>query len=189
MGSVFGHIGEETPKFDPVETSKDGGYEIRRYHATRAIEARTSEENRSFMTLAGYIGVRGEPRNVKKEPIAMTAPVVSCSDAPDSVGRMQFVLPSQFSPGGPATPPASSNPQVSVVERPPKLMAVMGFSGRWSDEDFKGKRDELVQLLKDDGRPLREPLYWEIYRYNPPWTLNFMRTNEVAVELREGSSL
>ncbi len=41
MGSIFGHIGEETPKFDPVETS-ESGYEIRRYHATRAIEANDS---------------------------------------------------------------------------------------------------------------------------------------------------
>jgi hypothetical protein len=35
-----------------------------------------SPDSSGFMTLAGYIGVRGTPQNVKSEPIAMTAPVV-----------------------------------------------------------------------------------------------------------------
>jgi len=36
-----------------------------------------------------------------------------------------------------------------------------------------------------DGFRIKKPLNVETYRYNPPWTLSFLRTNEVAIELEE----
>mmetsp|Transcript_17641 Transcript_17641/g.21723 ORF Transcript_17641/g.21723 Transcript_17641/m.21723 type:complete len:132 (+) Transcript_17641:304-699(+) len=82
MGSLVGHIGEETPTYEVL--SKTSEYEIRRYGPR--LEVCTSmeegvDEGAPFRRLAGYIGVLSKPQNESKtaqkpETIAMTAPVV-----------------------------------------------------------------------------------------------------------------
>lgn len=188
MGSVFGRIGEEQPKYE-VKDSKEGEYEIRSYPPNIAIETSQSglqskeKDSAPFMRLAGYIGVRSTPQNVEQQPIAMTAPVV-CVKPPEGADneggdRMQFILPSSLT----SPPEPTENSGVSVVKRSGKLMAVRTFTGGWADGQFDVERDKLLEFLKRDGVEIVKPMYYETYRYNPPWTISSMRTNEVAIEL------
>eukprot|EP00486_Rosalina_sp_Unknown_P001687 CAMPEP_0201567118 /NCGR_PEP_ID=MMETSP0190_2-20130828/7428_1 /ASSEMBLY_ACC=CAM_ASM_000263 /TAXON_ID=37353 /ORGANISM="Rosalina sp." /LENGTH=66 /DNA_ID=CAMNT_0047986707 /DNA_START=495 /DNA_END=695 /DNA_ORIENTATION=+ len=42
---------------------------------------------------------------------------------------------------------------------------------------------ELVETLKKDKIAMIEPIEWEFWRFNPPWTVPWLRTNEIAVKL------
>ena len=90
MGSVFGKIGEETPRYEVVERLGAGGaVEVRRYgeqwlasvSSADVPEAATQEQFQSvaFRALARYIGVFSRPANAGAEAISMTAPVVITS--------------------------------------------------------------------------------------------------------------
>jgi len=140
MGSVFGRISEETPKFALVRALKKHDVQIRRYAPNTAImydrsarpsdADRNGDENGGFMKLAGYIGVGGRPQNDKGEAIAMTAPVLMTNSR-----KMNFILPSSETRDG-HEPPRPTNPDVHVVKRGEVLMAVKTFSGSWGDEAF-----------------------------------------------------
>eukprot|EP00475_Leptophrys_vorax_P025195 TRINITY_DN35232_c0_g1_i2.p1 TRINITY_DN35232_c0_g1~~TRINITY_DN35232_c0_g1_i2.p1 ORF type:complete len:275 (+),score=0.52 TRINITY_DN35232_c0_g1_i2:315-1139(+) len=87
MGTVFGRIEVETPKFD-VEVKRPA-FEIRRYPPQMAAQVTYDGDHfqrvgsrEGFFALAGYIGVMTAPQNRKPsadEPqsIAMTAPVIT----------------------------------------------------------------------------------------------------------------
>jgi hypothetical protein len=90
MGSVFGKVGEETPRFDVLGRIGPGGtVEVRRYgemwlasvSSTDVPEAATREEFQgvAFRALARYIGVFSRPANAGSVGISMTAPVVLTS--------------------------------------------------------------------------------------------------------------
>ena len=206
MGSIFGRISEEMPKYTLLKSVASSQVQIRRYAPNVAIKYdisarpsnadRNKDENGGFMKLAGYIGVGGRAQNSRGEAIAMTAPVVMTKDR-----KMEFILPeSQFGDGiennNVEKPPSPTNPDVHVVNRPEVLMAVKTFSGNWGDEAFDYQKNELMKILStekadEDGADLKSsftiktPLNVETYRYNPPWTISIWRTNEVAIELEE----
>ena len=185
MGSVVGKIREERPEYT-VRSSVEGEYEIRVYKPNIAIETPVSgmgsKENDSapFMKLAGYIGVRTSPQNTRKEPISMTAPVVSVKSS-DGTDKMQFILPSKLT----EPPEPHEGTGVSVVKRSEKIMAVKTLSGSWDYQAFEKERDTLLGRITRDGIEILTPMYWEIYRYNPPWTIPSMRTSEVAIQLEK----
>ena len=186
MGSVFGTIREERPEYT-VRSVKDGEYEIREYKPNIAIETHRTFQNPKevdsgpFMRLAGYIGVRTSPQNVRQEPISMTAPVVcvKSTETEKEGDKMQFILPSKLTD----PPEPTEGSQVSVVKRSEKIMAVSTMKGAMDDKQFEEERDKLLEKLSRDGVEVSNPLYWETYRYNPPWTIPSMRTNEVAIQL------
>lgn len=125
----------------------------------------------------------------------MTAPVVTNDpDSNNKMTHMQFILPSKFSPGYDTsdglheTPPAPENENVKILDRERKVMAVKTFSGYWEDAEFQEKYQEFLVELKANKHikpQIREPVRWEIYRYNPPWTIAQLRTNEIAIQLVE----
>jgi len=183
MGSVFGTINEERPRYT-VRSSVEGEYEIREYKPNIAIETpyigvvSKESESTQFMKLAGYIGVRSTPQNNRNEPISMTAPVVSIKG--DTRGdKMQFILPSKLTD----PPMPIEGTDVSIVRRSEKIMAVATISGSWDEERFETERDLLLERLSRDGIEIKKPMYWEVYRYNPPWTIPCFKTSEVAIEL------
>ena len=187
MGSVFGVIREERPKYTVRSTSAvSGEYEVRVYKPNIAIETpQTSQDPKEkdrgpFMKLAGYIGVRGTPQNTLQEPISMTAPVV-CVKSNTDEDKMQFILPSKIE--DPPTPNEGTN--VSIVKRSEKIMAVRTVSGATDDHKFEKERDMLLEMLSRDGIEIAKPMLWETYRYNPPWTIPSMRTSEVAIQLEK----
>jgi hypothetical protein len=79
------------------------------------------------------------------------------------------------------TLPKPNNPQVSIKSIPLQQFAVIRFSGLVDEEKMVLKLAELnrwieTKKLKAIGIP-------ELARYNPPWTLPFLRRNELMVEV------
>jgi hypothetical protein len=160
---------------------KLGGVEIRLY--PKIVVAKVSNlEQDSFGLLFRFIS----GNNVQKEKVRMTTPVVSeeikmtspvLSDFSNQ-GYMAFVMPSDFSL---ETTPLPLDGRVKIEEVPPRLVAVLRFSGSWSETHFKEKTKELLEELAK----AKVKTVGEIFTmlYNPPFTPSFLRRNEVAIEV------
>jgi hypothetical protein len=163
----------ETPKYKVVR--RIGNVEIRQYPAlilaTTKIKAEEAS-NEAFGIIAGYI-FGGNDAN---RQISMTAPVMTTNEK--DIFSMSFVMPSSFDIGS-LPKPTSKN--IILQRKKPSRFAVIKFSGYVN----KGKLSKYAELLKSSldknrikfkGNPI-------LMRYNPPWTLPFLRKNEIALEL------
>ena len=77
--------------------------------------------------------------------------------------------------------PTPNDPKVKLVPLPPKRFAVVRFSGLVDDKDVEEQTAALrafvsKQQLTAVGTP-------SLARYDPPWTLWFLRRNEIMLEL------
>lgn len=112
-----------------------------------------------------------EPRS---EKISMTAPV--SMERTGGQWRVWFVMPGRYTMD---TIPRPNNPAVKLREIPATTYAVIRFSGFTGEEKVAKKTAELVAWMKEKGlAPIGKP---ELARYNPPWTLPFLRRNEIMV--------
>eukprot|EP00246_Nothoceros_aenigmaticus_P003641 TRINITY_DN14816_c0_g1_i1.p1 TRINITY_DN14816_c0_g1~~TRINITY_DN14816_c0_g1_i1.p1 ORF type:complete len:224 (+),score=48.80 TRINITY_DN14816_c0_g1_i1:156-827(+) len=106
------------------------------------------------------------------EKVAMTAPVVTAET--DGHISMQFVLPSKYNAGN---APKPTDERVSVREIPSRKFGVITFSGVADQQLVEKKRERLRKALQDAGYTVTGS--YVVARYNPPFTLSFLRTNEV----------
>ncbi len=209
---IFGKIDVAEPTFKTV-LSRAGctvPYDVRSYGKRFAIETEwtsTGKSNKemdsSFFALAKYIGVIGQPQNEgtvsiamtapvvmemgKGQKIAMTAPVVMKGSA-SSQKRMQFILPCEFDDMSKI--PKPTNPAVTVKELHPAIGAVHKFSGVFNEEIMIEKAKALASQLREDGirgKMSDEEVVerFQFWGYNPPFTIPFLRRNEVWIELSE----
>jgi hypothetical protein len=184
----------EEPKFTLLE--KEQSFEIRQYEpkliAEVLVDGDMSEaSSKGFKLIADFIFGNNTTQSGKSEKISMTAPVaVKLSTEKISmtapVGlqksnnrwRVYFVMPSQYTL---QTLPKPNNPQVSIKLMPAQKFAVVRFSGLVDEEKMNMKLAELNQWIKRKNfKTLSNP---ELARYNPPWTLPFLRRNELLVEV------
>jgi hypothetical protein len=192
--SVFGIRSVwEQPPFENLDML-DGGVEVRRYGprlvAETTVEA-TDEEtarNAAFRILAAYIF--GENR--RREEVAMTAPV-AVGDASEPIAMtapveaaragaghwsMRFFLPAALTL---ESAPEPTDPRVRLRDAPPETLAVLRFSGRGRPDAVAERLRELLGRLPGSRwRAAGEPI---ALFYDPPWTLWFLRRNEVAVHV------
>jgi len=199
----------EEPAFELLEKSEN--IEIRQYRPIIVAETfvdgdLSSASNKGFRLIADYIFGNNESMRMSadkpSEKIAMTAPVSVEPVAPSeriamtaSVNvepqgdfasammqagrwRIQFTMPSEYSM---ATLPRPRNPVVTVREVPGKRYAVLVFSGFAGKEKAQQKTDELLDWLK--AKNIVAIATPQLARYNPPWTLPFLRRNEILVEV------
>jgi hypothetical protein len=155
--------------------------EIRRYPKIIIAKAANLDSD-NFGLLFRFIS--GD--NTQKEKVKMTTPVVSqeiqmispvLSDFSNQ-GYMAFVMPAEFST---ETTPLPLDNRVKIEEVPSRLVAVLRFSGSWSETHFKEKTTELLQELVDAKIVPVGPVFSMLY--NPPLTPSFLRRNEVAIEV------
>jgi len=179
--AVFGVVGEETPAFEVLRTAGKAAvaYEVRRYAAYQAAETPSSEDGDGFMVLANYIGVLGEAKNEGAQKMAMTTPVASTMGQ-GGQGKMMFSLPKSVD-----APPKPTDERVKTLTRPASTWAVHQYRGAWNLEQATSVADRLRAQLKEDGENVDDRSQWEWLRYNPPFTLPWFRTNEVAIKLRD----
>jgi hypothetical protein len=112
----------------------------------------------------------------KNEKISMTAPVSMTKDA--GKWRIYFVMPSKYTL---ETLPIPNNKAVSLRALPARSFAALRFSGLAGEEKTAKKTEELLTWLKIKNiQAVGAP---ELARYNPPWTLPFLRRNEILVEI------
>jgi hypothetical protein len=167
----------EEPKYTLVE--KFGEFELRAYApkvlAETLVEGSLDDASSvGFRRIADYIFGNNRAHNGGNEKISMTAPVTT--QQANGKWRMYFVMPSQYSL---ITLPTPNNPDVTLREMPATQMAVIRFSGLAGEEKIAKKTAELRAWLESKNiAPEGEP---ELARYNPPWSLPFLRRNEVMV--------
>lgn len=194
--SVFGLRSEETPNYEVL--AKEENMEIRQYSpyivASTYVEGSFDEtQNQAFRILAGYIFGDNEkqskismtapvvmnPQKSGAEKIAMTAPVVQ---APQGSGwLMTFMMPSQYKKIEDLPKPKDSRVVFKKIES--QKMAVITFTGFWSEKKNTKMADRLKLWMtsKEQYEIISEPRF---AGYDPPWTLPFLRRNEMMIELK-----
>jgi effector-binding domain-containing protein len=179
----------EQAKYDVVETH--GSIEIRDYAPMIVAEVsvpgdREKAISDGFRMIADYIfGNNISSQKVAmtapviqqpSEKIAMTAPVTQQSGEGDWVVR--FVMPSDYTM---QTLPKPNNPDVSLKEIAERRFAVIRFSGLAKSKSLEKQTKELEAFIQSHNL---QAISGAIYAFfNPPWTLPFLRRNEVMTEI------
>ncbi|MGV0991236.1 MAG: SOUL family heme-binding protein [Mycobacterium sp.] len=193
-GTIVGiRHGTEEPSY--TVDRKVGDIEIRSYGPRIAAETTVDADedaarNEGFRRLAGYIFggnttktkiAMTAPVAQQNEKIAMTAPVASERGA-DGQWVIRFFMPSKYALESLPTP---NDDRVRLVTVPPDRVAVLRFAGILSTKAVASRTGELLKFLRDSGiETVGEPMGWF---YDPPWTLPFLRRNEVVVSIAAGS--
>ena len=175
-GTKASRAGYEGPEYDVV--SKSGKFEIRRYAgmvgASTAMANRSGQRNNGFGRLFQYI----TGANETEEKIAMTSPVFVETDNQANEEAMIFVMPKKTVSGGVPKPTSQA---VEVKRMSGGEFAVLRFKGSNSKEAQKGALERLRELIGEQGlRAQGEPVY---AYYDPPWTPEFLRRNEVMLRV------
>ena len=143
-------------------------YEIRYYGDRLAVQATYTNQDSSFRNLFNYIS----GANTDSTKIKMTTPVTQSKISSEMV--MQFYLPSKFTK---KTAPVPTDPRVKLIIIEEGYYAVIKYSGRLTDKNFEENRKILKNnLLKDKIEILSSVIR---ATYNGPFTLPFLRRNEV----------
>ena len=181
----------EQPRYTVVERHQ--AIELRDYAPmivaeTEVTGSREAAIHAGFRILADYIfgnnqAARTVPMTAPVAPqagqkIPMTAPVMQ--QAEQDVWRIRFVMPSGFTL---ETLPRPNNPAVSLRELSARRLAVIRFSGRPLADRLREQTADLMAFIETRSLPVSgEPVY---AFYDPPWTLPFLRRNEVMVEMTD----
>ncbi len=179
----------EQAKYSVIETH--GIIEIRDYAPMIVAEAEVTGErkeaiNQGFRIIADYIFGNNAPAQkvamtapvtqAASEKIAMTAPVTQQGDG--STWSVRFVMPASYTM---ESLPKPNNDAVKLKEIEGKRFAVIRFSGIAGQESLKKHEEELSAFIQSNNlTPQSTPTY---AFFNPPWTLPFLRRNEVMVEI------
>lgn len=186
----------EEPEFEVIEQHDD--YEIRRYEPYLVAEVTVSgafkdSGSTAFRILADYI-FGGNTSGTKMEMTApvesqalesgtrmeMTAPVLSTQDnEKDDRYRYAFVIERRYDLES-VPKPLDERVELRVVD--PTTVAVLRYSGTWSQSNWEKNRDKLMLALQRDGLvTVGEPY---LARYDAPFMPWFMRRNEVIIEIQ-----
>lgn len=188
--TVLGKRTAEEPSYtvlageDECEVRQYGGMVV----AETVVEgqyARTS--GMAFSRLAGYIF----GRNRSKEKIPMTAPVIQeqagekitmtspvLQEKKGKAWVMAFVMPEGSSL---ESLPEPLDATVTLRAVPARKVGVIRYSGLHSESNLDARASELAGWLEKKGyRMLSGP---RAASYDPPWTLPFLRRNEVHIDV------
>ena len=182
----------EEPKYSVLKEYEN--FEIRNYASYLVAEvdiegSYNKSGNEAFRILAGYIF--GDNQSSTKmnmtapveseaiqssEKMNMTAPVFSNKNFNGYTYR--FVMESKYTQ---ETLPVPNNSKIRITEIKDRVMAVISFSGRWSQKNFEKHEQILANDLKNEGIGVASEAIYA--RYNAPFTPWFLRRNEIMFEI------
>ena len=182
----------EEPGYDVIGTA--AGYELRRYPGycvaeTEVTGSQADVGNAAFRILAKYIF----GGNVTQQSIAMTAPVIQAQSetiamtAPviqqpgETAGSyvVQFTMPSKYTLD---TLPKPNDARVRLREVRDRVIAARAYKGGWSLKRYDEELAALRTAIERDGLVAVGEPQWA--RYNSPFSLPFMRRNEIWLAIR-----
>ena len=163
-------IAIEEPVYQVEKAWEAEQIEIRAYAPrVMAVTGMNEDSDSGFRVLAGYIF----GGNAEEQKIAMTAPV---QQSMAGEKEMAFMIPAEYAL---EDLPEPEDQRVSFREAPAYTAAVIQFSGWASAEKADENWQQLRRFLIAEGIDITgEPT---LNQYNPPWTLPFMRRNEIMV--------
>jgi DNA gyrase inhibitor GyrI len=183
----------EQAKYEVIESQ--GDIQIRDYEPMIVAEAEVLGErkeaiNKGFRIIADYIfgnnapkqnvamtaPVIQQPTEITAKEISMTAPVTQQNEG--GRWKVRFVMPASYTM---ESLPKPNNDAVTLKQIEGKRFAVIRFSGMAGEESLKAHTDDLQAFISAKKlNAISEPTY---AFFNPPWTLPFLRRNEVMVEV------
>lgn len=168
-----------TPSYNLLK--KTESYEIRSYepYSVCSTQLKSAEidadqemvdpisSGTSFNILVFYLF----GKNSQKRKMDMTTPVIMEKNI------MEFVMP----PGmNSETAPVPDNVDVSIKDVPAEIIAAREFTGIPTEGEVSRQRAFLEDSLLSDGI-MYDNLSFKVLQYNPPYTLPWLRRNEVTV--------
>ena len=188
-GPVMSNV--EKPDYKVIQSEQN--IEIRQYEpmiiAEVEVDGKREDAIRDgFRLLADYIFGNNTVQQVismtapvqqkENQKIAMTAPVQQQSTGKS--WRMSFVMPSKYSMD---SLPVPNNNRVRLKEILTKKFVVIEFSGTNSNENVTKHENQLMNYIEANQiNIIGSPKY---AFYNAPWTLPFLRRNEVMIEIKQ----
>jgi len=161
-----------------AETLVDAGFDDAGKIAFKRLFDYISGDNETAaeITMTAPVMALDENRS-SGEKISMTAPVTG-QETP--LGwRFAFVLPSGYTL---ATAPVPGNPEVRLEQVPARKVAVVRYSGSWNEMAYEENLKNLQQWMRQNQ--LDTDSLPRVAGYDPPWTLPFLRRNEVMIDIK-----
>jgi effector-binding domain-containing protein len=180
----------EEAKYTVVE--KRDNFEIRDYAphilAITLVDGDLEKAgNQAFAYLFDYISGNNQAQGkiamttpVSQEAVGrkidMTAPVGQ--QRSDGKWQISFMMPATYTM---ETLPKPLDPKVSLQQVPARRMAAIRYSGFWSKEGYLRNKAALDSWIEKKGlKAIGEPVW---ARYNAPFSLWFLRRNEVLIPI------
>lgn len=190
--SIFGINNVPEAKYTNIK--KDDNFSVRLYaplteaQVTVQSDNYKSAVNEGFGYLFNYItGSNIANQDIQmttpvkieqqSQKIQMTAPVMIAAN--DKSWTIAFVLPSKYTL---QNAPKPTNNKVKLVEKPETKMAVITFSGILTKDAIESNTVKLKNWIASNDYEIVGQA--EAAGYNPPWTIPFMRTNEVMIPIK-----
>jgi len=189
----FSAMAIEEPEFISIE--KKDAFEIREYQPKLIAQVLVngtfdSASSKGFRLLADFIFGNNKTNEGSKK-IDMTAPVIS-RDATEKIDMtapvvseetekgwyVSFNMPKQYTK---ETLPVPINSEVKIIEVPSEKYAVITFSGLVREKKYAEMLNLLNEEMKKRNIDPKGPAI--LARYNPPWTLPFLRRNELMFRI------
>ena len=177
--SLVGPVMSKVEEPGYVIEASDANIEIRYYNSMILAEVIVHGDRKEaikdgFRVIADYIF----GNNSSSQKIAMTAPVQQ-QKAKDG-WRVSFVMPSEYSLN---SLPKPSGDNLWVREMPSAKYVVIRFSGTSTQGNLKKHEAELLDYVAAHRLKVLGSIKYAFY--NPPWTLPFLRRNELMLQLVE----
>jgi len=192
-GVLIGPIMSDVEKPDYKVLTSSQNIEIRQYPPIIIAEVEVDGNREAaigdgFRLLADYIfgnntvqksiAMTAPVQQQESQKIAMTAPVQQQSTG--KAWKVSFVMPSEYSM---ESLPKPNNDRVTLQEIAAGKLIVIKFSGTSSDKNVAEYEKQLMDYIEANQiKATGSPKY---AFYNPPWTLPFMRRNEIMLEINE----
>jgi hypothetical protein len=184
----------EEPRYSVIQNAPP--FELRAYEPMIVAEVQVDGDldtasRQGFQLIAAYIFGKNqlnesmdknapamiEERSSKSTKIAMTAPVIVENSA--ERWTVSFVMPTEYTL---ETLPKPLDPKVQLRILPAVKKAVIQFTGFYNMQKVTEKTIELEEWIK--GNQLQAIGNPKFARYDPPWTLPFLRRNEILINVR-----
>jgi hypothetical protein len=182
----------EEPAYSVLDSN--AAFELRQYAPILVAEVELDGKfdevgNRAFRILADYIFGNNRKRESismtapvsqqASEKIAMTAPVTQMPSKNEDRYVIAFTMPARYTR---QTLPEPVDERIRIREIPPRLVAARRYSGGWSERRYREQEAALLKAIEQAQLGIvGTPVY---ARYNSPFSLWFMRRNEVLVEVQ-----
>ena len=156
-----------------AEIIVDGDLEGAGNKAFRPLFRYISGGNKSRSTIAMSAPVSQEQQG---EKISMTAPV--SQQRAQGKWAVSFMMPASYTL---ETLPVPDDPGITLRPVPARQVAAVRYSGFWSEEKYLLNKEKLEQWIQKNRFTVGGEPVWA--RYNPPFTLWFMRRNEILIPI------